>query len=173
MEGVPGLLIAAAVLAVTALAGVLWQRRSGRLRATVPVAAPASRRGPLDAAAAGPAPLRAGRRRAAPAGPPRLPDGLVPASEAAVTLLQFSTASCAPCRQVRAVCADVAGDLAGVRHVELDAQAHLDAVRELSIWRLPTLLVVDRAGQVARRTVGVPDRAALRAAVREVQEAMA
>jgi len=168
VEGVPGLLIAAAVLAVTALAGVLWQRRSGRLRATVPVAAPASRRGPLDAAAAGPAPLRAGRRRAAPAGPPRLPDGLVPASEAAVTLLQFSSATCAPCRQVRAVCTDLSTTLTGVRHVEIDVDEHLDAARELDIWRLPTLLVVDRRGRIAQRAVGVPNRAALSAAVAEV-----
>jgi thioredoxin-like negative regulator of GroEL len=129
------LLIAAAVLVVTTLAGVLWRRRSGRVRAAAPEV---------------------------------LPAGLVPASGAAVTLVQFSSATCAPCRQVRAVCEDVAGALTGVQHVELDAEAHLDAVRELSIWRLPTLLVVDRAGQVARRTVGVPDRAALREAVQEV-----
>src|SRR5262245_3830779 len=120
------------------MAGLLLRRRSGRLRAPAPV------------------------------GPTRLPDGLVPASDDAVTLVQFSSATCAPCRQVRAVCADVAGDLTGVRHVEVDAEAHLDAVRALSIWRLPTLLGVDRDGRVARRTVGVPDRAALREAVQEV-----
>jgi len=132
------LLIAAAVLAVTTVAGLVWRRRAGRLHAT---AASAS---------------------------PRLPAGLVPVSGAAVTLVQFSSATCAPCRQVRAVCEDVAGGLSDVRHVELDAEAHLDAVRELSIWRVPTLLVVDRDGRVARRTVGVPDRAALHDAVQEV-----
>ena len=62
----------------------------------------------------------------------------------------------------------VAGGLDGVRHVELDAEEHLDAVRDLGIWRLPTLLVVDRRGNIARRTVGVPDRASLRATVTEV-----
>jgi thiol-disulfide isomerase/thioredoxin len=98
-----------------------------------------------------------------------LPDGLLPDGRAeGVTLLHFTSATCAPCKQVRAVCADLAGDVPGVRHVEVDADAHLDAVRSLDIWRLPTLLVVDRRGRVARRTVGVPDRAELRRTVTEV-----
>ncbi|GAA2635920.1 thioredoxin family protein [Dactylosporangium fulvum] len=108
---------------------------------------------------------RYGRLRAAQGD---LPPGLLPPARDTVTLLQFSSATCAPCRRVRAVCADLAGGLDGVRHVELDADEHLDAVRELGIWRLPTLLVVDRSGRVATRTVGVPDQAALRATVTEV-----
>jgi hypothetical protein len=97
-----------------------------------------------------------------------LPAGLLAPARDTVTLLHFSSATCAPCRQVRAVCADLAGGLDGVRHVELDADEHLDAVRDLGIWRLPTLLVVDRRGNIAQRTVGVPDRASLRATVTEV-----
>lgn len=97
-----------------------------------------------------------------------LPPGLLTPARDTVTLLHFSSATCAPCRQVRAVCADLAEESAGVRHVELDAEEHLDAVRDLGIWRLPTLLVVDRHGTIARRTVGVPDRASLRATVTEV-----
>ena len=109
---------------------------------------------------------RSGRLQ--PSGPARVPAGLLPEPAGAVTLLQFSSATCAPCRQVRAACADVAEDLTGVRHVEIDAEERLDAARALNVWRLPTLLVVDRQGRVARRAVGVPDRAALRAAVAEV-----
>jgi hypothetical protein len=97
-----------------------------------------------------------------------LPAGLLTPARDTVTLLHFSSATCAPCRQVRRVCADLADGLDGVRHVELDADEHLDAVRDLGIWRLPTLLVVDRRGNIARRTVGVPDRASLRATVTEV-----
>jgi hypothetical protein len=101
-----------------------------------------------------------------------LPAGLLTPAPDTVTLLHFSSATCAPCRQVRRVCADLAGEFtgggSGVRHVELDADEHLDAVRDLGIWRLPTLLVVDRRGNIAKRTVGVPDRASLRATVTEV-----
>ncbi|GAA3451031.1 TlpA family protein disulfide reductase [Dactylosporangium matsuzakiense] len=98
-----------------------------------------------------------------------LPPGLLPdGPPAGVTLLHFTSATCAPCRQVRAVCADLAKDVSGVLHVEVDADEHLDAVKGLDIWRLPTLLVVDRGGRIARRTVGVPDRADLRRTVTEV-----
>ncbi|MGH3444305.1 MAG: thioredoxin family protein, partial [Nocardioidaceae bacterium] len=45
------------------------------------------------------------------------------------TLLQFSSAFCAPCRVTRRVLADVAQVVPGVAHVEVDAEGHLDLVR--------------------------------------------
>jgi thiol-disulfide isomerase/thioredoxin len=73
-----------------------------------------------------------------------------------VTLVQFSSAFCAPCRITARLCADVASKVDGVRHVEVDAESHLDAVRALGITRTPTLLVVDATGRVVRRAVGQP-----------------
>ena len=108
---------------------------------------------------------RSGRLTASSA--TQLPPGLLDGASTGVTLLHFSSATCGPCRQVRAVCADLSATMAGVRHVEIDADEHLDATRQLDIWRLPTLLVVDRRGRIAQRAVGVPDRAALSAAVTE------
>jgi thiol-disulfide isomerase/thioredoxin len=107
---------------------------------------------------------RSGRVRAEEA---VIPAGLA-SPGAAVTLLQFTSSQCAPCRRVRAVCADVAAGLDGVEHVEVDVDEHLDAVRALNVWRLPTLLVVDRGGRVVRRTVGVPARTELAAAVTDI-----
>ncbi|HEX8930887.1 MAG TPA: thioredoxin family protein, partial [Actinomycetota bacterium] len=74
------------------------------------------------------------------------------------TLLQFSSAFCAPCRAVRRVSAEVAALLPGVRHVEVDAESHLEAVRRLGIWRTPTLLVLDQDGRVVKRATGVPGK---------------
>ncbi|WP_229073808.1 thioredoxin family protein [Actinoplanes sp. DH11] len=88
--------------------------------------------------------------------------GVVPAP---VTLLQFSTAFCAPCRAVRRVSGEVAALLPGVRHVEVDAESHLDVVRELGVDRTPTLFVLDAAGRVTRRATGVPTKPQLIAAV--------
>jgi thiol-disulfide isomerase/thioredoxin len=82
-----------------------------------------------------------------------------------VTLVQFSSAFCAPCRATRRVCAQVAEEFDGVRHIEVDAESHLDAVRALEIWRTPTVLVVDAAGDVVRRASGQPSRAQVLAAV--------
>jgi thiol-disulfide isomerase/thioredoxin len=72
------------------------------------------------------------------------------------TLVQFSTAFCQPCRPTRRVLAHVAGLVEGVRHVDVDAESHLDLVRRLDVVRTPTVLVLDADGRVARRAVGVP-----------------
>jgi thiol-disulfide isomerase/thioredoxin len=85
-----------------------------------------------------------------------------------VTLLQFSSAFCAPCRAVRRVSAEVAAMLPGVEHVEIDAESHLDAVRALGIWRTPTLLVLDADGRVVKRATGVPAKAQLIAVLGEL-----
>ncbi|MEV0798356.1 MULTISPECIES: thioredoxin family protein [unclassified Kribbella] len=72
------------------------------------------------------------------------------------TLLQFSSAFCAPCRATRRTLAEVEGMVDGVRHVELDAESHLDLVRRLDILRTPTTLVLDRTGAVVKRASGAP-----------------
>jgi thiol-disulfide isomerase/thioredoxin len=81
------------------------------------------------------------------------------------TLLQFSSAYCAPCRAVRRVSSEVADQIPGVRHVEVDAETHLDAVRALGIWRTPTLLILDGQGRVMKRATGVPTKPNLIAAL--------
>jgi thiol-disulfide isomerase/thioredoxin len=85
--------------------------------------------------------------------------------EASATLLQFSSAFCAPCRAVRRVSSEVAAMVPGVQHVEVDAESHLEAVRALGIWRTPTLLVLDAEGRVAKRATGVPGKPQLIAAL--------
>ncbi|MFT4289178.1 TlpA family protein disulfide reductase [Nocardioides sp.] len=74
------------------------------------------------------------------------------------TLVQFSTAFCAPCRATRRVLADVAEATAGVRHVEVDAEHHLDVVRRLGIVRTPTTIVLDATGREIARAAGLPRR---------------
>ncbi|WP_067459612.1 TlpA family protein disulfide reductase [Actinomadura macra] len=81
------------------------------------------------------------------------------------TLLQFSSAFCAPCRATRRVLGDVAGMVDGVVHIELDAEAHLDLVRRLNIVRTPTVLVLDAAGRVVQRAAGAPRKADVIAAL--------
>jgi thiol-disulfide isomerase/thioredoxin len=85
------------------------------------------------------------------------------------TLLQFSSAFCAPCRATRRTLAEVEGMVDGVRHVELDAESHLELVRRLDILRTPTTLVLDATGAVVKRASGAPRKpdviAALAAAI--------
>ncbi len=84
------------------------------------------------------------------------------------TLVQFSTAFCAPCRATRVILADVAGLVDGVAYVEIDAEHRLDLVRRLDIRRTPAVLVLGPDGRIARRGSGQPRKADLIAALGEV-----
>ncbi|MFB7115357.1 TlpA family protein disulfide reductase [Streptomyces sp. NPDC001698] len=86
---------------------------------------------------------------------------------ARATLVQFSSAFCAPCRATRRVLGEVAGMVPGVAHVEVDAEARLDLVRELGILSTPTVLVLDADGRVVRRAAGQPRKADVIAALGE------
>ncbi|MFM9555949.1 MULTISPECIES: TlpA family protein disulfide reductase [Streptomyces] len=133
-----GLVVCGLVLAAASAYGVLHRRRSGRVRV----------RG------------RDGDKRV---GAAELGEAL---GERA-TLVQFSSAFCAPCRATRRVLADVAGMVPGVAHVEIDAEEHLDLVRRLDILKTPTVLVLDAEGRIVRRATGQPRKADVIAALGE------
>jgi thiol-disulfide isomerase/thioredoxin len=84
------------------------------------------------------------------------------------TLVQFSSAFCAPCRTTRVVLEEVTGMVEGVTHVEVDAESHLDLVRRLDIRRTPTVLVLDAHGLVRVRAAGAPRKADVIAALGQV-----
>jgi len=180
-----------AALAVAVIAGGVWRRTNGRMRHTAPPAGqPATGQatagqtlarqpagGPpglvttLDAAAAAtPAEARAlatGFESAGRAGGGRTLTGDDvghPLGERA-TLLQFSTAFCAPCRATRRILADVAGLTEGVAHVEIDAESRLELVRKLNVLRTPTVLVLAADGTIVRRASGQPRKPDVIAAI--------
>lgn len=86
---------------------------------------------------------------------------------ARATLVQFSSAFCAPCRATRRVLGEVAGLVPGVTHIEIDAEARLELVRALDVLKTPTVLVLDADGRVVRRAVGQPRKADVIAALGE------
>lgn len=81
------------------------------------------------------------------------------------TLLQFSSAFCAPCRATRRILEDVVSSEPGVRHLEIDAEHHLDLVRRLGILRTPTTLILDASGNEITRAAGAPTRQQVLAAL--------
>jgi thiol-disulfide isomerase/thioredoxin len=81
------------------------------------------------------------------------------------TLVQFSTAFCAPCRPTRQLLAQVADMVDGVRHVDIDAAERLDLVRRLRISSTPTVLVLDQRGAIVKRASGLPRKADVIAAL--------
>lgn len=139
----PGLLVALLALLAASAFGLWRKRTDGRMRARDP------RRAAAEA------------RNEGLIGEPALGG---PLGERA-TLVQFSSAFCAPCRATRVVLAKVAEDVDGVAHYDLDAESHLDLVRALGILRTPTTLVLDPAGRETARAGGVPRREQVLAAV--------
>lgn len=133
-----GLVVCVAVLAAASAYGVLQRRRSGRVRV----------RGRDDGKRLGAAELGEDLGERA-------------------TLVQFSSAFCAPCRATRRVLGEIAGMVPGVAHVEIDAEKNLDLVRELDILKTPTVLVLDADGRVVRRATGQPRKADVIAAIGE------
>ncbi|MEU2716383.1 thioredoxin family protein [Streptomyces sp. NPDC007205] len=133
-----GLVVCVAVLVVASAYGVLHKRRSGRVRVR-------------------------GRDEDKRLGTAELGGDL---GERA-TLVQFSSAFCAPCRATRRILGEVAEMVPGVAHVEIDAEARLDLVRELEILKTPTVLVLDADGRVVRRATGQPRKADVIAALGE------
>jgi thiol-disulfide isomerase/thioredoxin len=93
-------------------------------------------------------------------GPRPLDDLGKPLGERA-TLLQFSSAFCAPCRATRRVLGEVVDLVPGVAHIEIDAEQHLDLVRRLGVLRTPTTLVLDARGREVSRASGAPSRDAV------------
>jgi thiol-disulfide isomerase/thioredoxin len=125
-------------LAASGTFGLVWRRRNGRTRAVPDHGALA----PADLAALGIE--RTGER---------------------ATLVQFSSAFCAPCRATRRILGEVASLVDGVAYAEVDAESHLDAVRRFHVLRTPTVLVLDRDGRVVVRASGQPRKADVLAAV--------
>ncbi len=85
------------------------------------------------------------------------------------TLVQFSSAFCTPCRMTRTLINDVIAEMPGVRHIDIDAESHLDLVRKLDIRSTPTTLFLDREGIERGRAVGAPKRSELIAAISSLQ----
>ena len=133
-------MVLGAVLILATAGGVAWRRRDGRMRQS------------------------GGRTQQSSV--PRLTEvDLGQPLGARATLLQFSSAFCAPCRATRQLLSDVAGRSDGVAHVEIDVAAHMDLARRLDIRRTPTVLVLGPRGQVTRRASGLPRRADVVAAL--------
>jgi thiol-disulfide isomerase/thioredoxin len=135
---VPAYVLLIVTLLASAAFGLWWRRRDGRTRAV----GDATRLSDDDLAALGIAEL--GER---------------------ATLVQFSSAFCAPCRATRRILGEVSAMVDGVTYAEVDAESHLDAVRRFHVLRTPTVLVLDRDRRVVVRASGQPRKADVLAAV--------
>ena len=156
-----GLIALVAALVVATVLGLAWQRRSGRFRAATP--GQATPPGPATPAAHAASPVE-------PEADVLTEADLGDRLGEQATLVQFSTAFCAPCRPTRQLLTQVAGMVDGVTHIDIDATARLDLVRRLRINSTPTVLVLGPGGAVVKRASGLPRKADVIAALGAVIE---
>jgi thiol-disulfide isomerase/thioredoxin len=75
-----------------------------------------------------------------------------------LTLLQFSSAFCSPCRTTKVLLNNLTKDLPDIKHIDVDAESKLELARKLNILSTPTTIVLDADGREVGRAVGVPKR---------------
>jgi thiol-disulfide isomerase/thioredoxin len=74
------------------------------------------------------------------------------------TMVQFSSAFCTPCRATHALLSHMVISMADVKHIHIDAESHLELVRELDIRSTPTTLFINKDGVEVGRAAGTPKR---------------
>jgi len=82
-----------------------------------------------------------------------------------VTMVQFSSAFCSPCRATKALLEDMVKTMPDVRYAHIDAESHLELVRKLDIRSTPTTLFLNGEGVEVGRAMGTPKRSQVMAAV--------
>ena len=81
------------------------------------------------------------------------------------TMVQFSSAFCAPCRATHALLSQMVIPLDDVKHIHIDAESHLELVRELDIRSTPTTIFINKDGIEVGRAAGTPKREQVLAAL--------
>ncbi len=74
------------------------------------------------------------------------------------TMVQFSSAFCTPCRATHALLSQMVLTMSDVKHIQVDAESHLELVRELDIRSTPTTLFLNSEGVEVGRAAGTPKR---------------
>jgi thiol-disulfide isomerase/thioredoxin len=84
------------------------------------------------------------------------------------TMVQFSSAFCTPCRATHSLLAQMVLTMDDVKHIQVDAESHLELVRELDIRSTPTTLFVNKDGIEVGRAAGTPKREQVLAALSQI-----
>jgi hypothetical protein len=136
------LVLVLALVAVVALAGLVWRRRDGRVREVAP-----TERGAEDAS-----------ETVARFGSDQLDAVGLDLDGVRAGAVLLSSPSCAPCATVTRILGELTEARDDVRWVSVEASEHLDLARAHHVMRVPTLFLLDREGRILARTSGVPAR---------------
>ncbi|NNC13351.1 thioredoxin family protein [Planctomonas sp. JC2975] len=131
MDPLLALAVIVGLVVVATLVGLLWRARNGRVRD-----------------ASGVATLQQTGLKSS------LEDDAQFGSDA--TIVQFSTEFCGPCRIAERVLSGVAAQRDGIAYLDVDLTTRPQLATEFGVLQTPTILLVDAAGGIRSRIVGVP-----------------
>ena len=77
---------------------------------------------------------------------------------ARATMVQFSSAFCTPSRATHTLLSQMVQTMNDVKHIQVDAESHLELVRELDIRSTPTTIFINKDGIEVGRAAGTPKR---------------
>lgn len=101
---------------------------------------------------------------------PKLDAGIIGVELGArVTMVQFSSAFCSPCRATKALLEDMVKSMPDVRYAHIDAESNLELVRKLDIRSTPTTLFLNGDGIEVGRAMGTPKRSQVLDAVNAIR----
>ncbi|CAB4534304.1 thioredoxin, thioredoxin [actinobacterium SCGC AAA044-D11] len=86
-----------------------------------------------------------------------------------VTMVQFSSAFCSPCRATKALLEDMVKTMPDVRYAHIDAESNLELVRKIDIRSTPTTLFLNSDGVEVGRAMGTPKRSQVLDAVNAIR----
>ena len=86
-----------------------------------------------------------------------------------VTMVQFSSAFCSPCRATKALLEDMVKTMPEVRYAHIDAESTLEVVRKIDIRSTPTTLFLNSDGVEVGRAMGTPKRSQVLDAVNAIR----
>ena len=81
------------------------------------------------------------------------------------TLLQFSSETCATCKQTAKLFGELEATSDGLLHIEVDLTHRLDLANKFKVLQTPTTLVLDSKGVVKSRIGGAPRAATIEAEI--------
>jgi len=127
------------LVVLSTVLGLVWRARSGRVQRTSQSGAASENR-------------------------ISIPDA--PTFGSRVTLLQFSTQVCTPCKTTHTLLSSLADELddgsGAIVHVDIDVTSRPEIANQFNLLQSPTIFILDGNGELQSRIGGAPRRADVR-----------
>ena len=86
-----------------------------------------------------------------------------------LTLLQFSSAFCSPCKATAAIITNLTKELSDVAYIQIKSEERLDLIEKFKIQSTPTVVLFDKSGLEVGRAVGTPTKEQVLASIAAVR----